>query len=82
MRRLLQVACSRRIVIDALKIALVVGTVLNIINQGNSIVANTGVSWTHVLLNYLVPYSVASYSAAKNQMTNQDGHDEASIYRQ
>lgn len=73
MRQLLQVACSRRIVINALKIALVVGTVLNIINQGNAIAANAGVSWIHVLLNYLVPYLVASYSAAKNQMANQDG---------
>lgn len=72
MGQLLQQVCSRRIVINALKIALVVGTVLNIINQGSSIAANAGISWIHVLLNYLVPYSVASYSAAKNQMTNQD----------
>jgi hypothetical protein len=73
MGRLLQLACSRRIVINAIKIALVVGTVLNIINQGSTFMANAGISWIHVLLNYLVPYSVASYSAAKNQMTNQDG---------
>ena len=70
---LLQLVCSRRIVINALKIALVVGTLLNIINQGSPIAASAGISWTHVMLNYLVPYSVASYSAAKNQMTNQDG---------
>lgn len=73
MGQLLQMVCSRRIVINAIKIALVVGTVLNIINQGSAFLANTGISWIHVLLNYLVPYSVASYSAAKNQMTNRDG---------
>jgi len=73
MGQLFQLACSRRIVINALKIALVVGTVLNIINQGSVFMENAGISWIQVLLNYLVPYSVASYSAAKNQMTNQDG---------
>jgi hypothetical protein len=73
MGRLFQLACSRRIVINALKIALLVGTVLNIINQGSAFMENAGISWIHLLLNYVVPYSVASYSAAKNQMTNQDG---------
>jgi len=73
MWQLLQLACSRRIVVNAIKIALFVGTVLNVINQGSTFLAGSGISWTHVLLNYLVPYSVASYSAAKNQMTNQDG---------
>ena len=73
MGRLLQLVCSRRIVINAIKIAVVVGTVLNLINQGSAFMANSGISWIHVLLNYLIPYSVASYSAAKNQMTKQDG---------
>lgn len=27
-------------------------------------------SWFHVGLNYLVPYCVSSYSAARNQMRN------------
>lgn len=69
MRRLLRAACSRRIVENALRIALVVGTVLNLVNQGDAILAGAGVSWIHLLLNYGVPYCVASYSAARNQLT-------------
>ena len=62
--------CARRphIVRNAVKISLVVGTILNLINQGEGIVANGAVSWTHFVLNYIVPYCVASYSAAKNEM--------------
>lgn len=69
MRRLLRVACSGTIVKNSIHIALVVGTVLNLVNQGEYILMGAGVSWPHVLLNYLVPYCVASYSAAKNEMS-------------
>lgn len=69
MRRLFQVACSRRIAINALRIALVVGTVLNLVNQGGAIMAGARASWIHLLLNYAVPYCVASYSAARNELT-------------
>jgi hypothetical protein len=71
----LAVACSRRIVVNALRISLVVGTVLNLINQGAAILAWSGISWGHVLLNFLVPYCVASYSAAKNEWGKQGDHD-------
>ena len=69
MRALLRIACSRRIVMNALRIALLVGSVLNLVNQGGAILAGSGVSWLHLVLNYAVPYCVASYSAARNQMT-------------
>lgn len=67
MIELFRAACSRRIASNALRISLVVGTVLNLINQGGAIFYGSGVSWPHVFLNYLVPYFVATYSAAKNQ---------------
>jgi hypothetical protein len=69
MRSLFQVACSGKIVKNSLRVALVVGSILNLVNQGSAILAGTGISWIHVSLNYLVPYCVASYSAAKNEMT-------------
>lgn len=72
MRALLRTACSRRIVMNALRIALLVGTVLNLVNQGGAIISGTGISWLHLVLNYAVPYCVASYSAARNQMTQRD----------
>ena len=62
-------AGQRRIVIAALKVALVVGTLLNLINQGGRLLDGLPLSWFHVLLNYLVPYCVASYSAARNELS-------------
>lgn len=73
--RILSLACSRTIAGNALRISLFVGTVLNLINQGAAILSWSGISWGHVLLNYLVPYCVASYSAAKNVLSEQDRHD-------
>jgi hypothetical protein len=61
---------SRPIVIGALRVSFVVGCVLNLINQGEALLAGTGISWGHVVLNFLVPYAVSSYSAARNQLTN------------
>ena len=74
MRTLLQTACSGKIVKNSLRIALVVGSILNLVNQGGAILAATGISWVHLALNYLVPYCVASYSAAKNELTPRGDH--------
>ena len=60
-------ASTRPIVIGALKVSLVVGTILNLINQGGRLLDGLPLSWFHVVLNYLVPYCVSSYSAARNQ---------------
>ncbi|MHB1676193.1 MAG: nitrate/nitrite transporter NrtS [Sulfuriferula sp.] len=72
MKYFLQIVCSVRIVQNSLRIALVVGTVLNLINQGGSILTGKGISWFNLLLNYFVPYCVASYSAAKNEITRSE----------
>ncbi len=69
MGNLFRVACSGWMVKNALRIALVVGTILNLVNQGGAILAGAGISWIHVAMNYVVPYCVASYSAARNEMT-------------
>lgn len=68
MTRFFRIALSRHIVIRALKISLVVGSVLNLVNQGESLLHGGTISWLHFILNYLVPYCVASYSAAKNEI--------------
>lgn len=46
----------------ALKVAVVVGTVLNLINQGDVLWGESTLSIPHVALNYLVPYLVSSHS--------------------
>ncbi len=63
-----ELAFSRRIVFNALKIAAVIGTVLNIINQGGAILSGHNIAWGHIALNYLTPYCVATWSAVKNEL--------------
>ena len=57
---------------NALRVAAVVGTVLNLINQGERLLDLSTISWLQVALNYLVPYAVASYSAARMQLDNEE----------
>ncbi len=67
-RTFIAVCRRREIVLPALKLAFVVGTVLNLINQGNTLASGLPVSWPHLALNYLVPFCVSTYSAATNQL--------------
>lgn len=50
----------------SLGISFVVGTVLNIVNQGSDIAVGDSVQWFSFALNYLVPFCVATYSAWAN----------------
>jgi len=68
-------AMSRHIVISALKITLVVGAVLNLVNQGGAMLQDEDISWSHLIMNFLVPYCVASYSAAKNEIELRESND-------
>ncbi|MBW6492944.1 MAG: nitrate/nitrite transporter NrtS [Burkholderiaceae bacterium] len=62
-----------RIVWEALKVALVVGTVLNLINHGAQLWALRPVTLWQVALNFVVPYCVSSYSAARNEAQSSRG---------
>lgn len=64
-RRFFRVMVSARIAGNSVRISLVVGTVLNLINQGEYLMAGGEIMVGHMLLNYLVPYGVASYSGAR-----------------
>lgn len=70
---LLSLMLSRRIVSAAIRVSFVVGTVLNVINNGPQLWQQHSVSLWKVLLNYLVPFCVSSYSAARNEL-NRRGH--------
>jgi hypothetical protein len=43
--------------------AVVVGTVLNLINQGDALFAGRHIDWIKAALTYLVPYFVTTYGA-------------------
>ncbi len=72
MKSVLQLARSRRIVRNAITVSLVVGTVLNLINQGGPVLRGEHVAWWNVLMNYVVPYGVSTYSAVRNQLSQCD----------
>ena len=61
----LELALSRGVVYRALKVALVVGTLLALINHADAAVygAFTIKNGVQVVLSYFVPYAVATYSA-------------------
>lgn len=66
-KHFLSIASSKDVVLRALRIAAVVGTILAFINHGDSIVALTlSIKQTfQILLTYLVPYSVATYTSVR-----------------
>jgi len=60
-----------QIAATAIRVALVVGTLLNLINQGPELLAQAGINWHKIAMNYVVPYCVATYSASANQWRSQ-----------
>jgi len=56
-----------QIIASSTRVSLLVGTVLNLVNQGPALIAHTGISWPKIAMNYVVPFCVAAYSAAANQ---------------
>jgi hypothetical protein len=61
----LRIALRPAIVHTALKVSGVVGTILNVINQWQALFGDAPVSWVHVVMNYVVPYCVSTYSATR-----------------
>jgi hypothetical protein len=44
-------------------LALVVGTILNAINQGDAFLTGDGIIWWRAVLNFCVPFCVATFGA-------------------
>ncbi len=65
MNRLTRLIFTRTILLNATKVSLIVGTLLNVINQWEYIIATQEIMFGHLLLNYLVPFFVSTYSGAK-----------------
>jgi len=64
-KRFLNLIFTPRILFGAIKVSLVVGTLLNVINQWEYMMAGKGLMIGHLLMNYLVPFCVSAYSGAK-----------------
>lgn len=61
----LRSACDRQLLITALKVSAVVGTLLNLVNQGPAIWHGEAVACWSIVMNYLVPFCVSSYSGTR-----------------
>lgn len=66
-----EIALSNDVVIKAVKVALVVGSILNIINQGEKILVLDlfSIDYYKFLLTYFVPYSVTTYTAVTMKLS-------------
>jgi hypothetical protein len=58
-----EIASSPQVVRLALKTSLFIGSLLNLINQGDAIFGASSVDTLKLCLTYTVPYLVATYSA-------------------
>lgn len=67
-RAIARIMLSPRIAASSLRIALIVGLVLNAINQGGALLDGQPLRIGHFLMNFLVPFCVAGFSAAKNEL--------------
>ena len=61
-------AAHRPIIVFAIKVSAVVGTILNLINQGSVLTGGANFDWVHCLLNYLVPFLVSAFSGGRNEL--------------
>jgi hypothetical protein len=68
MGRICSYALSNGIPRRSFYVALIVGTILNIINQGDAFLAHTSINWFKITLTYLVPYGVCTYGAVSVQL--------------
>lgn len=65
MHKLTRLIFTRRILFNATKVSLVVGTLLNMINQWEYILATQEIMFGHLLMSYLVPFCASAYIGAK-----------------
>jgi hypothetical protein len=56
-------ALSDGVPLRSLWVALIAGTILNLINQGNALVLGQPLDFAKLALTYAVPYIVSSYGA-------------------
>ena len=64
----LRLAVSGGVPKRSLVAALVVGTVLNLINQGDELLSNASLDYLELGLTYVVPYLVATYGSVTAQL--------------
>ncbi|MDB5408958.1 MAG: hypothetical protein JWL84_3870 [Rhodospirillales bacterium] len=72
-RKIWHLATANGVPVRSLWVALVVGSILNLINQGDALLGAASVDWIKLLLTYLVPYCVSTYGAVSVQLAAERG---------
>ncbi|MEQ9394321.1 nitrate/nitrite transporter NrtS [Haliea sp.] len=75
-RDLLDMATAAGTALRALKLALVVGTLLTMINQGDVVLQGLAPDWLKLVLTYLVPYGVSTWTSIAKDL-EQGAHQDS-----
>lgn len=75
-RLFLHYACSAGVPKRSFQIALVVGSILNLINQGDVLFGMGTLNWSKLILTYFVPYAVSTYGVVSFRMSTDRPTDE------
>jgi len=59
----------------ALKIAVVVGSLLVLINQWGAVTGQAPLEWPKLVLTYLVPYGVSTYTSVSRDLAARRKHE-------
>ena len=59
----------------SLVVALILGTILNLINQGDALVAGARLNIFKLILTFAVPYAVATYGAVSYRLRGNSERD-------
>ena len=62
-------ALSDGIPLRSVYVALVIGTILNLINQGDALFGPNQINWMKIVLTYFVPYAVSTYGAVAYRLS-------------
>ncbi|TDI58705.1 MAG: hypothetical protein E2O92_09255 [Alphaproteobacteria bacterium] len=60
---IMQLATRPKVVRSSVVVAIVVGTILNLINQGDALLGDQPLVIWKLVLTYMVPYCVSTYGA-------------------
>ena len=70
-RRIVEYGLEPGVIRRSLIVAVLVGTLLNLINQGDALLAGRAIDWAKVLLTFIVPYCVATYGAVSYRLRHE-----------
>lgn len=71
LRRVLHFATTAGVPARSLRVAAVVGTALNLINQGDALLGASPVNWLKLCLTFAMPYVVSTYGAVTYRLAQE-----------